>query len=786
MSWDDSDDYSDGFWVSDSRGARTDPSWTASDIDTNADGAYDVHVADMDNDGDMDIISASYTDDTIAWYENDGAADPGWSAENIVTNVDGAIDVHVADMDNDGDLDIVSASDNDEIIAWYENDGATNPSWSKSNIYYGDDEWPSRVYIGDMDGDGDMDILSVSYNDDTIAWYENDGNVNPSWSASDIDTNADGAYDVFAADMDGDGDMDILSASRLDDTIAWYENDGASNPSWTASDIATDADGATSVFAADMDNDGDMDILSASTEDDTIAWYENNNGDGSSWTASDIDTNADYAESVFAADMDNDGDMDIVSASAIDDTIAWYENDGASDPSWTASDIATSADYATSVFAADMDNDGDMDIVSASWNDDTIAWYENTATFSFTPSWTSRSVTTSLDGPNSVHAADLDNDGDLDIVASINRDNRVVWYENDGSPSDGGWTYHLVKDYSDPPSYQSGMEYVHVADIDDDGDLDILAARGGSSEAGVSDAILYFVNDGTPSNGGWSTKTIVSGDSDADGAFRVKAADIDSDGDLDIVANFMMVSKITWFENDGSPNSGSWTGHDLFDDDQYRYSSDIEVADIDGDGDLDVIEAAQDSNKIFWFENDGTPETNDDDDYWTSTKIKGGFSAAYDVAAADIDNDGDMDVIGAAYTGDKVSWFENDGTPGGINWDTHDIGTPNGPLSLVTVDFDYDGDIDVLSVAAVGDKIKLFVNDGTPDDGWTTKGVAASVDKPSNIFVADINQDGYLDVVAAILNDDEINWYETSAIPEFSNIMMPIASVLAIIAFRRR
>jgi len=374
----------------------------------------------------------------------------------------------------------------------------------------------------------------------------------------------------------------------------------------------------------------------------------------------------------------------------------------------------------------------------------------------------------------------------LDIVASINRDNRVVWYENDGSPSDGGWTYHLVKDYSDPPSYQSGMEYVHVADIDDDGDLDILAARGGSSEAGVSDAILYFVNDGTPSNGGWSTKTIVSGDSDADGAFRVKAADIDSDGDLDIVANFMMVSKITWFENDGSPNSGSWTGHDLFDDDQYRYSSDIEVADIDGDGDLDVIEAAQDSNKIFWFENDGTPETNDDDDYWTSTKIKGGFSAAYDVAAADIDNDGDMDVIGAAYTGDKVSWFENDGTPGGINWDTHDIGTPNGPLSLVTVDFDYDGDIDVLSVAAVGDKIKLFVNDGTPDDGWTTKGVATSVDKPENIFVADIDQDGDLDVVAAILNDDEINWYETSAIPEFSNIMMPIASVLAIVGLNYR
>ena len=109
-------------------------------------------------------------------------------------------------------------------------------------------------------------------------------------------------------------------------------------------------------------------------------------------------------------------------------------------------------------------------------------------------------------------------------------------------------------------------------------------------------------------------------------------------------------------------------------------------------------------------------------------------------------------------------------------------------MSLVTVDFDYDGDIDVLSVAAVGDKIKLFINDGTPDAGWTTMNVATSIDKPENIFVADIDQDGYLDVVAAISNDDEINWYDTAAIPEFSNIMMPIVSVLAIVGlnYRRR
>ena len=125
-----------------------------------------------------------------------------------------------------------------------------------------------------MDGDGDLDIVSASWLDDTIAWYENDGAANPTWTAADIATSADGAFSVYVADMDGDGDLDIVSASYADDTIAWYENDGAADPSWTAADIATSADGAESVYVADMDGDGDLDIVSASFMDSTIAWYE--------------------------------------------------------------------------------------------------------------------------------------------------------------------------------------------------------------------------------------------------------------------------------------------------------------------------------------------------------------------------------------------------------------------------------------------------------------------------------------------------------------------------------
>ena len=96
-------------------------------------------------------------------------------------------------------------------------------------------------------------------------------------AGTNITTSANGACSVFASDVDGDGDMDALSASPEDYKIAWYENNGWW--SFTAHTITTSANGARSVFAADVDGDGDMDALSASWYDDRIAWYENDGGE---------------------------------------------------------------------------------------------------------------------------------------------------------------------------------------------------------------------------------------------------------------------------------------------------------------------------------------------------------------------------------------------------------------------------------------------------------------------------------------------------------------------------
>ncbi|KAH8094985.1 endonuclease [Aureococcus anophagefferens] len=241
-----------------------------------------------------------------------------------------------------------------------------------------------------------------------------------------VTTIADGARGVFVTDVDGDGDVDALSASAYDDTIAWYENDGSQ--SFTERVITTLADSAFSVFAIDVDGDGDVDALSASANDHSVAWYEN---DGSqSFTERVITALADHPRSVFAIDVDGDGDVDALSAVRNDDTVAWYENDGAQPfQSFTERIITASAMQAACVFAIDVDDDGDVDVLSASYNDDTVAWYENDGSQSFAEGV----ITAAAIEAWFVYAIDVDGDGDVDALSASAYDDTIAWYENDGS-----------------------------------------------------------------------------------------------------------------------------------------------------------------------------------------------------------------------------------------------------------------------------------------------------------------------------------------------------------------
>jgi len=342
------------------------------------------------------------------------------SEQIISTEMDQSYCVYSDDLDRDGDLDILSASMNDNKIAWYENLGGG--TFGVQRIISTEAQLARYVYTADLDNDGDNDVLSASYLDDKIAWYENLG-TEISSSQRVITLQADGAWSVHAADLNNDANIDVLSASFFDNKIAWYENNG-DGTFGSQQIITTLADSAYSVYAADLDGDGDQDVLSASAND-KIAWYENL-GDETFGPQQIITNNADFPTSVYAADLDNDGDLDVLSSSALDDKVAWYANSGNGIFSEQPI-ISDFADGAYTVTAGDLNGDGFMDILSASQNDDKIAWYRNIGLQEF---GTEIIVSNTADRAKSVYYADLDNDGDLDLLSASMDDDKIAWYEN--------------------------------------------------------------------------------------------------------------------------------------------------------------------------------------------------------------------------------------------------------------------------------------------------------------------------------------------------------------------
>ncbi len=318
-------------------------------ISTAADGAHSVYAMDLDGDGKADVLSVGHEDDTIAWYKNVGMGNGVGGGlfgpqQVITTSAAGAHSVYATDLDDDNDADVLSASHYDDKIAWYENVGSGNGvnggSFGPQQVITTAADGAQSVYATNLDGDDDADVLSAS-NDDKIAWYENVGSGNGVNGGSFgpqqvITTDADGATSVYATDLDDDDDADVLSASWNDDKIAWYENVGAGNGVNGGSFgpqqvITTDAETATSVYATDLDGDGDADVLSASHFDDKIAWYENvgsgNGANGGSFGPQQVIWgSAVGARSVYATDLDGDSRPDVLSASYSDDTIAWYKN----------------------------------------------------------------------------------------------------------------------------------------------------------------------------------------------------------------------------------------------------------------------------------------------------------------------------------------------------------------------------------------------------------------------------------------------------------------------------
>ncbi len=327
------------------------------------------------------------------------------------------------------------------------------------------------VASGDLDGDGDIDLISPLGGE--VHWYENAGD-GIHWTERVVDDDFYGGEGITTGDIDGDGDLDIVASAFYgnpteDGRYVWYENLHGDASAWAKDPIAGYLWGTEMAAVIDMDKDGDLDIYGCSTLthvgnfNDDIYWFDNINGDGSVWMQRRIDD--DYADAIdaAAADVDRDGDIDIVCTSYETRDIHWWENVGGGGTTWIRHPIVTNTPADNTLEVADIDDDGDIDVVATGWQAGYIALFENADGYG--GSWIGRVVGVTGGRGRDVGIADLDGDGRLDVLGVTI--SAVYWYRNLGG---NAFTTYLVT-YPE----RTG-EAAIAADINGDGALEIVYA----------------------------------------------------------------------------------------------------------------------------------------------------------------------------------------------------------------------------------------------------------------------------------------------------------------------
>jgi hypothetical protein len=395
--------------------------------------------------------------------------------------------------------------------------GASRPADIAFNVRMIDPGYSESVAVADFNRDGRLDILSAEY------WYEA-----PGWTKHKIrDIPFNGSYiDNFSdlpADVDGDGYTDIVQIAYFGRRIVWLKNPGKSRGAW--SETLIEAVGPTEfAFLVDLNNDGKpLEILPEFTgaASAPLTWYELRNG---AWVKHVISSES-HGHGIGAGDVNGDKRNDIITPNG------WFEAPVAAapdaqqrdEPAWVfhptnwgimpvqpgtppppTQGPARAPEYAF-MYVLDINKDGRNDVLTSMAHSYGVLWFEQLAN----GGWTRRVIDSTWANAHSSALADLNGDGQIDLVAAKRYFGRggadpserepmgIYWYEFRPGPSAGvEWIRHII-DYGGRAG--GGLQMV-VQDVDGDGDLDVVTA--GKTGLFLSESLLKAPRPGSRDRGG--------------------------------------------------------------------------------------------------------------------------------------------------------------------------------------------------------------------------------------------------------------------------------------------
>jgi hypothetical protein len=590
----------------------------------------------------------------------------------------GSSGMTVGDLNGDGHLDFISSRA--DLIGWRANDGLGN--FGENRLVTTELERADYIIAGDVDGDGDNDVVAISrFWDEELAWFENRdglGTFGPKQTMAQIDELA---WSLQSGDLDGDGDLDLIRLGRSNRDqryIEWYANvDGAGR--FERQQLNS---GLYSPVVIDLDHDGDQDIVSGN------GWLENVDGQGQFVERPSLHENE--ANRIVIDDLDNNGRLDlIVSRSPF--SAEWYE--ATDDPTVFEQRAIISSDHfngdETRWYPGDVDGDGDEDLVVVEFSFapqvSGVHWYELVgAQYLYR-----ESIESGVGGDWSLIVTDLN--GDL-------RDD-VLYYPGNGESFDvregrTSTTWQMYQSQSrtfgDPIPINDVFHPTNAmatADIDGDGDLDVIHTTADRGYFYYGADIAWIENlDGTHAFG---RRSVVYTERFADRVFRqVWPGDIDGDGDVDIAAT--KSGEPVWFENlDGKGNFGGEQRIEGVPSDAAML-----VHDLDNDGRAELLAVNRGTLNSYAYETPGAP--------WRFVRavLQWPGEPSGQLLAGDLDGDGDQDL---AFSSAVVfSWFERldavSFAAGRPLLSDMDPGPPDlmDPKLVALADFDGDEDLDVV------------------------------------------------------------------------------------------